>query len=325
LTRRYQDTMSAQHNRTAQCGKIPRTMENLPDLSALLPSWQLAMRAEGKAAGTIRTYSAGVTLFLKWCASTTPSRAALTKPTVQAFMADLLAGGAEPATVHARLKGLRRYSAWLAAEGEVDVDELVGVKSPRLPHKVVPALDDDELRRLITACRGTTLRDRRDEAIVRLMAETGLRAAELLGLRVEDVNLHAGLAVVRRGKGGLGRTVPFSSQGGAAIDRYLRIARRERRITDSGPLWVGGQGKGFGYHGLRGSIMDRAAAAGLAGFHLHKLRHTAATRWLRAGGSEQGLMAVAGWSTRAMMDRYTGASAEERAAAEARRLNLGEL
>jgi integrase len=298
--------------------------ENLPDLAALLPSWQLAMRAEGKAAGTIRTYTAGVALFLRWCSSTsTPLE--LTKPAAQAFAAALLEEGAEPATVHARLKGLRRYSAWLALEGEVDVDVLEGMKSTRLPAKVVPALTDDELHRLITACRGTTLRDRRDEAIVRLMAETGLRAAELLGLRVEDVNLVAGLAVVRRGKGGLGRTVPFGPVTGAAIDRYLRIARREHRIVDSGPLWVGAAGKGFGYHGLRGSIMDRARASGLTGFHLHKLRHTAATRWLRAGGSEQGLMAVAGWSTRAMMDRYTGASAAERAAAEARRLNLGEI
>ena len=46
---------------------------------------------------------------------------------------------------------------------------------------------------------------------------------------------------------------------------------------------------------------------------------------LRAGCSEGGLMAVAGWSTRAMIDRYTAASASERAAAEARNLALGNL
>ena len=64
---------------------------------------------------------------------------------------------------------------------------------------------------------------------------------------------------------------------------------------------------------------------GIKGFHLHLLRHTAATRWLRAGGSEGGLMAVAGWKSREMMDRYVGASASERAADEARGLNLGEM
>ena len=55
------------------------------------------------------------------------------------------------------------------------------------------------------------------------------------------------------------------------------------------------------------------------------MRHTAATRWLPAGGSEGGLMAVAGWSTRDMIDRYTAATASERAATEARGLGLGEL
>ena len=88
---------------------------------------------------------------------------------------------------------------------------------------------------------------------------------------------------------------------------------------------MGGGGKTFGYYGLNTSLKERAQAAGIKGFHLHLLRHTAATRWLRAGGSEQGLMSVAGWSTRGMIDRYTGASASERAAAEARGLGLGDL
>lgn len=53
------------------------------------------------------------------------------------------------------------------------------------------------------------------------------------------------------------------------------------------------------------------------------LRHTAAHRWLAAGGSEGGLMAVAGWTRPDMLLRYTKARASERAAEEARALNLG--
>ena len=88
---------------------------------------------------------------------------------------------------------------------------------------------------------------------------------------------------------------------------------------------MGVGGKKFGYFGLNDTLRDRAKTAGIEGFHLHLMRHTAATRWLRAGGSEQGLMSVAGWSTRSMIDRYTGASASERAADEARGLGLGDL
>ena len=293
------------------------------DLAALLPSWQLTLRAERKAPGTVKVYSEGVNAFLRWCADTaTPPE--LTKPAVQAFTADLLAGGAEAATASARQLALKRFSAWLTDEGELGADPLLGLKPPKIDRKVVHALSDDDLKRLLKACQSKTLKDRRDEAIVRLMVETGMRAGEVIGLQTSDVDLHRGLVTIRRGKGGKGRVAPFGAQTATAIDRYLR-ARRGHRLADTGPLWVGGGGKTFGYYGLNTSLKERAQAAGIAGFHLHLLRHTAATRWLRAGGSESGLMAVAGWSTREMIDRYTGASASERAAAEARGLGLGDL
>jgi integrase/recombinase XerD len=297
--------------------------ESLPDLATLLPSWQLALKAERKSPGTIRTYSDGVTKFLRWCAEN-GHPAELSRTTAQAFLADLLDEGMEGNTARSRDLALKRYAAWLVDEGELSANPLLGLKPPKADHKVVNALSDDQLKRLIKVCQGKSLQDRRDEAIVRLMAETGMRAGEVLSLQVADVNLHDGLVTVVRGKGGKGRVAPFGSQTAAALDRYLR-ARRSHRLADSGALWVGGGGKGFGYHGLNAVLKARAKAAGIEGFHLHLMRHTAATRWLRAGGSEGGMMAVAGWSTRAMVDRYTGASAAERAAAEARGLGLGDL
>lgn len=295
----------------------------LPDLAALLPSWQLAMRAERKSAATVASYTEGVLAFLRWSAATnvTPE---LTKTTVQAFTADLLDAGAQPATARTRHMALRQFAAWLTDEGELDSNPLLGVKPPKLDTKIVDALTDEQLRLLIKACAGKELIDRRDEAIVRLMAETGLRAGEVIGMQVPDVDLAQGRAIVRRGKGGKGRVVPFGPQTAAAVDRYIR-ARRTHRLSATGALWLGGNGQTFSYHGMNIALKRRAQAAGITGFHLHLMRHTAATRWLRAGGSEGGLMAVAGWSTRGMVDRYTGASAAERAAAEARGLNLGEL
>lgn len=295
------------------------------DLAALLVSWQRAMRGENKAPGTIKSYGDGVALFLRWC-DTEGIPAELTKDNVQEWIGDLLAGGGESSSAVARQKGVRQFAKWLAREGELAADPLEGLQRPKQFVKVVPALTDVELRALLDACKGTALKDRRDEACIRLMAETGMRAAELLGLSVDDVDLDRSLATIRKGKGGKGRVVPFGPQTGAALDRYVRTARRERRLIAGGPFWVGvGGASTFGYHGLNLSLKARAERAGIAGFHIHRLRHTAATRWLSKGGSEQGLMAVAGWSTRAMIDRYTGASASERAAVEARTLNLGEM
>jgi integrase len=266
------------------------------DLAALLPSWELALRAERKSPQTIKSYGDGVRAFLRWCAENghTP---ALDRDLVKNWVADLLDDGTDP---------------------------LLGLKAPKLDSKVTESLTDDELRRLIKACSGKQFRDRRDEAIVRLMAETGMRAGEVIGLTVADVDLQRGLVTVHRGKGGKGRVAPFGPQTARAIDRYLR-ARRTHRLADTTALWLGDRGKELAYFGLRNALQYRAELAALKGFHLHLLRHTAASRWLAAGGSEGGLMSVAGWSTRDMIDRYTRSTAAERAADEARRLGLGDL
>ena len=142
--------------------------------------------------------------------------------------------------------------------------------------------------------------------------------------RVADVDVTAGMATIRRGKGGKGRVVPFGPQTAKSLDRYLRL-RRSHRLADSPALWLGDRGKTFGYDALHKTLGERAAAAGVTGFHPHRLRHTAAHRWLDAGGSEGGLMAVAGWTRPDMLLRYTRAQASSRAADEARRLNLGDL
>lgn len=177
------------------------------DLAALLPSWELALRAERKSAQTIKSYGDGVRGFIRWCEGNghTP---ALNRDLVKGFVADLLDNGAEPATARARQLGVRRFSAWLEEEGEVDTDPLLGLKAPKLDAKVTESLTDAELRRLIKACGGKEFRERRDDAIVRLMAETGMRAGELTSLTVADVDLNRGLVTVRRGKGGKGRVRP---------------------------------------------------------------------------------------------------------------------
>ncbi len=138
-----------------------------------------------------------------------------------------------------------------------------------------------------------------------------MRAGEVVGLQVADIDLPHRAGHVRRGKGGKGRTVPFGPQ----TSRYLRL-RHSHRLAETLPLWLGDRGKGFTYYGLHAALRSRVEQAGLVGFHPHVLRHTAASRWLAAGGTEGGLMAVAGWSRRDMIDRYTKATAERRAADE---------
>ena len=114
----------------------------------------------------------------------------------------------------------------------------------------------------------------------------------------------------------------FSASCAAVLDRYLRARRAAGNPADRGPLWVGREGA-LRYTGLVYTLGLRAEIAGIKGFHVHRLRHSMAVRWLKAGGSETGLMAQAGWRSRAMIDRYMKTASEALAAAEFDRLNLG--
>jgi site-specific recombinase XerD len=298
------------------------------ELRALVPSWLIHLRAERKTEGTIKTYVDGVRPYLAWCE--TGGHDPLDRLILQAWTSELLATGRSPATAKTRMMAVRHFTRWLADEGEIPADPFLRMRPPKVDQPVVPVLTDDQLRALIKACQPLTaeertvlasLRHRRDEALVRLMLETGMRASECINLEVGDLDLATKTVVVRRGKG---RTVPFGDQAAKALDRYLRV-RRLHRLANTPALWLGDRGRALAYNGLYFALGQRADLAGIEHFHPHMLRHTSADRWLARGGSETGAMAMHGWSSPEMLQRYGRANRERRAIDEARTLDLGEL
>lgn len=285
------------------------------------------MRAERKSPETVKAYGDGVRAFIAWCLNNNRP-VVIDRDQLQEFVVDLLDQGAKPATATSRHLSVRRFSAWLTEEGEQARDPVAGLKAPKIDQPVVEPLTEDELRAMLKACKGPEFMNKRDEALLRLMFTTGARAGEVVAMEVDDLRLREQppTVTIRRGKGGKGRVVPVAPEVAAALDRYLRV-RKSHRLAKAGEgsLWLGDRGKGFTYDALHKALRGRAEAAGVRGFHPHRLRHTAAHRWLSKGGSEGGLMAIAGWQRPDMLLRYTRAQAQARAAEEAQRLNLGEL
>lgn len=154
-----------------------------------------------------------------------------------------------------------------------------------------------------------------------MLIDTGARASEVVNLNLADVNLTTGIIRVV-GKGDRVRSIPVGPNTVRALDRYLRM-RRQRPHAASDRLWIGERGP-WTYDGMADALRTRARQIGMNSFHPHLLRHTLAHRWLAAGGSEQGLMDVAGWRSREMLARYGASARAERAAAEHRRLGLGD-
>lgn len=229
-----------------------------------------------------------------------------------------------PNTVLQRWQGINIFAKWLIAEGEITTNPIQGIARPQQRQGPVPMFTDEDLTALIKACQGKRFYDRRDEAIIRMLLDCGVRVSELCGDRflIADLDLDNGAALVT-GKGSKKRMIYFGTRTARALDRYLRM-RAKHRWAHVATVFIGERGA-MTPDGIREITKERARKAGITGRHNpHKFRHTWADDFLANGGQERDLKRLAGWSSDAMLEVYGRSGADRRAAAAARQLRRGD-
>lgn len=291
--------------------------------SVLAGSFRRDLHIRNRTDTTIRAYMESVDRFSTWARGaglTSPEQ--VTRDHVRQWLAVELDRVAAQ-TVVRHYSGVRQWFAWLADEGEVPSNPTAGIPQPSVPEKLTEVPEQDTLRAILRACSGKTFADRRDQALIRLMADGGPRSAEVAGLKVDDVNLDD-LVVIVMGKGRRPRGVPLGRKTVAALDRYIRM-RARRKDSASEWLWLGRPWTPLTTSGIRQILIRRSDQAGIRPhLHPHQLRHFFADAWLREGGDEGSLMRVTGWKSRQMVDRYAAALGASRAREAHKRLSPGD-
>lgn len=178
---------------------------------------------------------------------------------------------------------LRSLLRWLHLTGQMPaslasaVPPVAGWRLSGMPK----GLEAGELRGLLASCDRRTRTGRRDYAVMLLLSRLGLRAGEVAGLGLDDIDWRRGELTIR-GKGNRAERLPLPADVGAAIAAYLR---RGQATADGRNVFVRVHAphRALTTGGVTMIVFGAAQRAGLGKLHAHRLRHTAATAMLHAG------------------------------------------
>jgi integrase/recombinase XerD len=232
-------------------------------------------------------------------------------PAVRDYAGWLAGTGLSAASRARHLAALRGLYRFLRLEGRVEADPTELVESPRGWKKLPRFLSADEVERLLAHPDRARPAGLRDALLLELLYDCGLRVSELVGLRLDSVDLESWTLRVR-GKGGKDRLVPFGEAARETLVAYLEGARGASRRAAGNPHL---------FPGLRGGHLTRQRAWQVVASHLrgagirraispHSLRHSFATHLLDNGADLRAVQLLLGHADISTTQIYTHLSRE---------------
>ena len=285
----------------------------------LIRGFIMALGAGGRKSRTLFIYEDSIRSLSDFARNLgLPSLATMDRTHIRHWLSSLHQKGNKPATVSIRYRSLNRFFGWCVTEEERSDNPMDRVDPPRIPSEIQAYYQPDDVEKVVKSIGRSTPHNLRDAAMVMVLYDSGVRAAELCGMKAEDLDWRDRTLLVT-GKASKQRRVSIGSKSAMAIERYLR-----KRGTKSDWLWLGSGSMPLNTNGLRMMLQRRFKDAGVKFRGAHAFRRGFAMEYLAAGGQEGDLKELGGWQDYAMVSRYAKANAGERAIAAHKKLSPGD-
>ena len=293
----------------------PADPDGMAALVAAFCDW-LAVR--GYSPTTIARYHNSLALFAEWAAARGIDQPReVTRPVIeryQRFLFHLRQPSGKPLTFRsqtARLVARRQFFRWLARSHRVLVNPTAELELPRIPRwQPRSAMTVAEVEDVLAQPNLDTPDGLRDRAVLEVFYSTDIRASELAGLQVLDLDVARGTLAVNAGKGGRSRVVPIAERAVAWCEKYLLDSRPQLAVPpDDGRLFVNNRGGPFVAKRLTAIARRHLDAAGITRpGACHLFRHTAATLMLEGGADIRFIQQLLGHAELTTTQLYTHVS-----------------
>lgn len=269
---------------------------------ALEASWEADMVGRDLASATREAYGRVVRGYLCFLESAgTADLDDANGDTVLAFLVSLSPRWAKTTLFWV----VSNFRPFLVFTGRTDLVDAVGLAGVKRPHPIVPVLNDDDHRRIVAACVSGTV-CARDAAVTLLAVSTGLRACDIIGLRLGDIDWRGRTISIVQQKTGNPLTVPLID---ALMSRLADYVLHERPETGDDHVFVRRVaphvrlGDHATIHRVTANVFTVAGVTGIKG-GTRLLRHNAASRMLRAATPLPTIAAVLGHASEESTKQY---------------------
>jgi integrase/recombinase XerD len=244
-----------------------------------------------------------LTLFLEWCrqeGAITPRQ--LVKALLERYQQHLFyrrkndGEPLAPSTRYSRLAQLRVWLKWMTRENHILCDPASDLELPLLSYRLPSVLSKEEAERVLLQPAVDKLTGLRDRVILEMLYSTGMRRAELLNLRLHDLDRDRGVVAIREGKGRRDRVVPVGERALSWLDRYLTDVRPAHLLRpEENSVFLTSVGKPLTPNHLSWMVRRYVRRAKITkSGACHIFRHTMATLMLEGGADIRYIQAMLG-------------------------------